>query len=123
MTFDEAAFLPYLASFERFVPRYIAWLHARDRNGVHWLAGESKLMAIAAAMGGRRDGRRDRSRGQRARSTPALELIDYKTVSTQELRNQVRQPHEDTQLAFYAALMVQSSRGTARPACVLPFAR
>jgi ATP-dependent helicase/nuclease subunit B len=34
-----------------------------------------------------------------------LELIDYKTGSAASLRDKVKQPLEDTQLAFYAALM------------------
>ena len=34
-----------------------------------------------------------------------LELIDYKTGSVEKLKEQVREPLEDTQLAFYAALV------------------
>jgi ATP-dependent helicase/nuclease subunit B len=34
-----------------------------------------------------------------------MELIDYKTGSAARLRDKVRHPLEDTQLAFYAALM------------------
>ncbi len=36
-------------------------------------------------------------------------MIDYKTGSAQSLRNQIRQPTEDTQLAFYAALVAAQS--------------
>ena len=79
MTFDEAAFLPYLASFERFVPRYIAWLHARDHNGAHWLAGESKLTASPPQWAGvEMEGVIDRIDSVPG-PTPAPELIDYKT--------------------------------------------
>jgi ATP-dependent helicase/nuclease subunit B len=35
----------------------------------------------------------------------AIELIDYKTGSAGALREKVKQPLEDTQLAFYVALM------------------
>jgi len=38
------------------------------------------------------------------RSAP-LQLIDYKTGSAAGLKEKVREPLEDTQLAFYAALM------------------
>jgi ATP-dependent helicase/nuclease subunit B len=34
-----------------------------------------------------------------------LELIDYKTGNADALRQKLKQPLEDTQLAFYAALM------------------
>jgi len=34
-----------------------------------------------------------------------LQLIDYKTGSASSLKEKVREPLEDTQLAFYAALM------------------
>jgi len=38
------------------------------------------------------------------------QLIDYKTGSAQNLRNLVKRPQEDTQLAFYAALMAEQSQ-------------
>jgi ATP-dependent helicase/nuclease subunit B len=37
------------------------------------------------------------------------QLIDYKTGSVGGLRDKVRRPQEDTQLAFYAALMAEQS--------------
>ena len=43
------------------------------------------------------------------------QLIDYKTASLQSLRNRVREPLEDTQLAFYAALELLREEGEAGP--------
>jgi len=39
------------------------------------------------------------------------QLIDYKTTAEQRLRSQTRLRLEDTQLAFYAALMAAESEG------------
>jgi ATP-dependent helicase/nuclease subunit B len=99
-------FLPYGASFEQLAPRYVAWLHERDAQGIEWAEGEQahevELPAPAAVT---LHGRIDRVDHRREAGARVLELIDYKTGSESALRQQVRQPLEDTQLAFYAALM------------------
>lgn len=102
---DDAEFLPFAASFDAFVPRYIDWLHGRDAEGAVWREGESKhdrpLDGVAGiGLHGRID-RIDRLPG-------GLELIDYKTGGTQALKDKVSEPFEDTQLAFYAALVEPS---------------
>ncbi|HET7844392.1 MAG TPA: PD-(D/E)XK nuclease family protein, partial [Xanthomonadales bacterium] len=101
---DEAAFLPFSASFAVLVPRYVEWLHAREASGATWSQGEVELRAAPAALEGvELQGRIDRidvvDDGAR------LELIDYKTGSTSRLKELVRDRFEDTQLAFYAALV------------------
>jgi len=101
---DEAAFLPFSASFGVLVPRYVDWLHAREAEGAAWSAGEVELRAAPAELGGvELQGRVDRidvvDDGAR------LELIDYKTGSSSRLKEIVRDRFEDTQLAFYAALV------------------
>jgi ATP-dependent helicase/nuclease subunit B len=111
MQLDDSAFLPFAATFKRFAPRYIEWLHARDRAGAQWLDGERELKAspgewAGVAMRGVID-RVDSSPGD---AGPITQLIDYKTGSAQMLRSLVKQPQEDTQLAFYAALMAQQSQ-------------
>ncbi|HWK83432.1 MAG TPA: PD-(D/E)XK nuclease family protein [Caldimonas sp.] len=101
---DEAAFLPFAASFDVLVPRYVEWLHAREAQGASWAEGEIELRASPAALEGvellGRVDRIDRVDGGRR-----LELIDYKTGSSSALKNKVRERYEDTQLAFYAALV------------------
>jgi ATP-dependent helicase/nuclease subunit B len=101
---DEAGFLPFSASFEVLVPRYVAWLHEREAAGAAWSRGEVELRAAPPALGGvELHGRVDRidvvAGGMR------LELIDYKTGSAGKLKNQVLDRFEDTQLAFYASLV------------------
>jgi ATP-dependent helicase/nuclease subunit B len=52
---------------------------------------------------------------------PIIQLIDYKTGSAATLRELVAQPLEDTQLAFYAALMARQSDAVGDiAACYLP---
>lgn len=108
---DAAAFVPYDATFERFVPRYVGWLHARDRDGARWREGELALEAAPPALGGMRlVGRIDRIDAVATPKGRALQLIDYKTGSATRLRQLVRQRGEDTQLAFYAALVADTRR-------------
>ncbi len=99
----DADFMPFAASFTSFAPRYVAWLHARDADGTAWQAGEQAVRASIDALGGTELygvlDRIDATRGD------AIQLIDYKTGSSAALRDKVKQPLEDTQLAFYAALM------------------
>jgi ATP-dependent helicase/nuclease subunit B len=102
----DADFLPFAASFESFAPRYIDWLHGRDADGARWLAGEDEVaLPLAGLEGIELNGIIDRIDERRVGRQPAIELIDYKTGSAAALREKVRQPLEDTQLAFYAALM------------------
>ncbi len=104
MALPDDQFLPFAASFARFVPRYLAWLHRRDAEGARWLAGERDLAIHPEALGGvRLEGRIDRI--DRVDEGRAIQLIDYKTSAAETLKERVRQPFEDTQLAFYAALL------------------
>ena len=102
---DAAEFLPYSASFARFVPRYLTWLHARDEDGAQWLDGERELTALPPEWAGTEmHGVLDRVDSVPGADGPLIQLIDYKTGQAAALRSIVRQG-EDTQLAFYAALM------------------
>jgi ATP-dependent helicase/nuclease subunit B len=109
LALDAAQLLPFRVAFERFVTNYLEWLHARDAEGWQYEAGELALRRDDAALAGVvLDGRVDRIDVHAASDT--RELIDYKTGSVQALRDKVADPLEDTQLAFYAALL-----GTAQP--------
>jgi ATP-dependent helicase/nuclease subunit B len=122
MRFDAAAFLPFAATFARFVPRYVEWLRGRDAGGARWLDGEVELSALPPAWAGiAMHGIVDRVDSVFGEAGPTTQLIDYKTGSAQALRDQMRQPAEDTQLAFYAALMAaQSTAGGPIAAAYLP---
>jgi ATP-dependent helicase/nuclease subunit B len=107
---DDASFLPFEASFERFAQHYAQWLQQWDAEGGQWLEGETDRTADAAELQGTAlRGRIDRI----DRHGPVRRLIDYKTVPADVLRKRVREPLEDTQLAFYAALELLQARGDA----------
>ncbi|MEW6704148.1 MAG: PD-(D/E)XK nuclease family protein [Pseudomonadota bacterium] len=105
---DDASFLPFEATFERFAQHYAEWLQTWDAQGAQWLEGEAERQARAEALEdtvlrGRID-RIDRRGG-------VQHLLDYKTVPYDSLRKRVRDPLEDTQLAFYAALQLLQPDG------------
>ena len=104
-----AAFLPFSASFAVFVPRYVAWLHEREAGRRVWSRGEAELRATPEALGGvELYGRIDR-----------IDVVDGGTPARADrLQDRQRQPaqgerarpFEDTQLAFYAALVGAGER-------------
>jgi ATP-dependent helicase/nuclease subunit B len=107
---NSAEFLPFMASFERFAGHYVKWLHARDAQGAQWLDGEREFTATPADWGGTEmHGVIDRVDSAIDDTGPVIQLIDYKTGSAQALRETLKTPQEDTQLAFYAALMLAQS--------------
>ena len=95
--------LPFRASFETFAPSYLRWLHEREGAGWRWQSGETEQeRALPGVSGLLLRGRLDRlDEGPAA----ATQLIDYKTTRTETLKRRVAEPLEDTQLAFYAALL------------------
>ncbi len=104
--------LPWVASFTELVPPYAAWLAERDAEGWVWLNGETELRwAPEELQGVVLKGVIDRV-DERAQTPATLHVIDYKTGGSGGLMSKVRQPLEDTQLAFYAALV---GRGQDRP--------
>lgn len=118
MALPDDQFLPFAASFAGFVPRYLDWLRQRDAEGAHWLAGEREAAVCPEALGGiRLEGRIDRI--DRLGEGGALQLIDYKTSAAQTLKERVREPFEDTQLAFYAALLAPEAEGPLQASYVL----
>jgi ATP-dependent helicase/nuclease subunit B len=103
---DDADFLPFEAAFADLAPRYIDWLHRRDQSGARWWQGEqARELQPEGWQGITLHGRIDRADHVKGEAGPEVELIDYKTGSIEALRQQVKVPLEDTQLAFYAALM------------------
>ncbi|MEO7336875.1 MAG: PD-(D/E)XK nuclease family protein, partial [Caldimonas sp.] len=103
---DDAAFLPFGATFARFAPRYVEWLHRRDLEGARWLQGEVEMETRPAAWDGIvMKGIIDRVDSlPRAGQSTATQLLDYKTGSAESLKDRMKQPLEDTQLAVYAAV-------------------
>lgn len=105
---DDADFLPFHTSFGLLAPRYIAWLHAAETQG--WRVRRSEL-AIEVPLPTQGDERATTLHGRLDRvdrndDAARWRIVDYKTGSTQRLKERVRRPLEDTQLAFYAALLM-----------------
>ncbi|MDL2336660.1 MAG: PD-(D/E)XK nuclease family protein [Pseudomonadota bacterium] len=111
MGLTDADFLPFAATFERFAPRYIDWLHGRDRDGAQWLDGERDWTVHPQEWQGiAMHGVIDRIDSVSGNDGTVTQLIDYKTGGTAGLRLKVKQPQEDTQLPFYAALAIEQGR-------------
>lgn len=99
-----ADFLPYEASVPALREGYLQWLATHERSGhrleqaEQWLERDLGWVKLVGKID-----RIDRnSEGQ------AL-LIDYKSESVDKTRERIKRPDEDTQLAFYAALLGQEA--------------
>ena len=100
----EHEFLPFAASWPQLRDGYLAWLAREEHAGTMFEAAE---LACEQRYGdvvlvGRID-RLDRLADGRAL------LIDYKTESPERTRKRVKQSAEDTQLAFYGALLADDT--------------
>jgi ATP-dependent helicase/nuclease subunit B len=101
---DAAGLLPFRAAFEEFADGYVEWLHEREvKEGWQYEGGELERRAAPPELAGIvLDGRIDRvDRAPDGR----LMVVDYKTGNAEALVRKVSEPLEDTQLAFYAALL------------------
>ena len=113
----EGELLPFLASFEALVEPYLRWLHGREAAGWQWAEGEVDRRITPAALGGvalrGRLDRVDRHADGRA------QVLDYKTGSVTTLKEHLADRSEDTQLAFYAALLSEEAPASAIAASYL----
>jgi len=108
---DDEDFLPYELAFESFAPQYLAWLHEQEAQG--WQVRQHelslKLGELQRPESGELQpalrGQLDRIDTQRAGGAQRLRILDYKSKSADSLKAVVKPPFEDTQLAFYAALL------------------
>jgi ATP-dependent helicase/nuclease subunit B len=101
MGLDEGDFLPFSAAWPQVRDGYLAWLAGHEaREGTRFRAAEVEREEPLGPL--RLVGRLDRI-DETAQGAPFV--IDYKTEPSATTRERVRNPHEDTQLAFYAALL------------------
>lgn len=121
MGLSEAEFLPFSASFERFIPAYLDWLREHEAAGGQYLAGElDREIRPFAPLGQPLQDLLLRGRIDRVdRAGTAQLLIDYKTGSAAGLKDKVAVPMEDTQLAVYALLMGAEAEGGEQQALYL----
>ena len=95
-----AEFLPFAAAWPRVRAGYLQWLAAHQAGGAEFVAAEAwKEMPLG---GLKLVGKIDRI--DRLADGSAL-VIDYKTETPGITAQRVKTPLEDTQLAFYAALL------------------
>ena len=104
MALPEGEFLPFEASWPTVRDGYLQWLALHEREGFSFASGEAEhTQAIGPHT---LTGRIDRTDVQ---SSGDLWVLDYKTESLGKSRERVKNPFEDTQLAFYAALLPDDS--------------
>ena len=86
----------WLARWDKCLPAYLAWQAGNEAQGWHYAESESEFDRQLEGIHLR--GRIDRldTREQEKR------VLDYKTQGDQYLRNKLREPGEDVQLACYA---------------------
>lgn len=102
-----AGFLPYQAVWPALREGYLDWLggfEASDaRPGPRFVQAEAALTSHAGDW--KLYGKLDRIDVQQSPEGPIPFVIDYKTESRSKTNDRVKEPLEDTQLAFYAALL------------------
>lgn len=99
---DEGEFLPFAAGWPAVREGYLDWLAQHEATGAVFATAESEHEVQLGEL--RLQGRIDRI--DRLPSGGSL-VMDYKTESLQLTRARMASPLEDTQLAFYAALLPQ----------------
>ncbi len=100
----DAGFVPFAAAWPQVRSSYLLWLAQHESEG--WQFDQSELTRSLAHEGIELKGRLDRvDRLSRGPEAGTAYVLDYKTESTSVSKERVKNPLEDTQLAFYAALL------------------
>jgi ATP-dependent helicase/nuclease subunit B len=105
----DSGFIPFTAAWPQVRESYLLWL--AQHEGESWQFDQAELertLEHATDAGERITliGRLDRvDRLSRGPMAGTAYVLDYKTESTQASKERVKNPLEDTQLAFYAALL------------------
>jgi ATP-dependent helicase/nuclease subunit B len=104
MSLPEGEFLPFASSWPALREGYLRWLATHESQGWTFASGETpqRQPAGSAMLVGRIDRTDSGPDGQ-------WMLLDYKTEALQKTKDRVKEPFEDTQVAFYAALAPKGS--------------
>jgi ATP-dependent helicase/nuclease subunit B len=106
-----AGFLPYEVAWPAMRDGYLAWLATFEslpgRPGPRFARAEVEL--TAAVEGWKLYGKLDRVDAQDSPEGPIPFVIDYKTESRKTTSDRIKEPMEDVQLAFYAALLPEET--------------
>ncbi len=108
---NDAGFLPYLAAWPALREGYLDWLTAyegrADRVGPTFDRAEWELSNEVRPW--RLIGKLDRVDRQDSPEGPIPLVIDYKTEGRKSTEDRIKDAFEDTQLAFYAALLPEEN--------------
>jgi ATP-dependent helicase/nuclease subunit B len=106
-----AGFLPYQAVWPRLRDGYLDWLEGFEASGSQPGPRFERAEAAMSAHAGewKLFGKLDRIDQQDSPEGVIPFVIDYKTENRQKTQDRVKQPLEDTQLAFYAALLPEDN--------------
>jgi ATP-dependent helicase/nuclease subunit B len=100
MALEDGDFLPYAAAWPAVRDGYLAWLGQHVAEGTRFASAETnhRQNVGMVALNGRID---------RIDATPdgGVLVLDYKTENSAKSAARVKNPSEDTQMAFYAALL------------------
>ena len=104
MHLADDAFLPFAAAWPRMRDGYLTWLALHEATGARFEQAESRheMTLGCVKLVGRID-RIDRL------ADGSLMVMDYKTEARAVTSERIKQPLEDTQLAFYGALLEQDT--------------
>jgi ATP-dependent helicase/nuclease subunit B len=107
---DDAAFLPFALIWPKTREAYLAWLAKHEVSGGRYEAGEVKKSFPITVEGKTVNLVGTLDRIDKDMLSGARWLLDYKTESSQKVKNRInKDADEDTQLAFYAALVMNDS--------------
>ena len=104
----DSEFLPFAAIWPRVRDGYLEWLSGHEASGASYTEGESwhEMPYGDFSLVGKLDRIDLQADGSRL-------VIDYKTEARTATQARIRDAREDTQLAFYAALLADDSLGAA----------
>jgi ATP-dependent helicase/nuclease subunit B len=108
LALSDSEFLPFSASWPRVRESYLNWLTNHESEGAVFDAAEVSAQSPLGAL--TLIGKIDRI--DRLPDGSTL-VIDYKTEPRATTAERLKQPQEDTQLAFYAALLSDDTLGAA----------
>ncbi len=100
---EGAGFLPFMAAWPALREGYLAWLATHEGSGPRFDQAEVSLTRSVGPW--RLIGQLDRIDRQASPEGPIPLVIDYKTEPRATTLERVKNPLEDTQIAFYAALL------------------
>lgn len=100
---EGAGFLPFMAAWPALREGYLAWLATHESSGPLFDRAEESLTRSVGPW--RLIGQLDRIDRQASPEGPIPLVIDYKTEPRATTLDRVKNPLEDTQIAFYAALL------------------